>query len=105
MPLLRPCQIYMTASAWGSWLITTFLSRRSAGTMTAQSMWVSCNQYMGVLDSLYSADSIHRASIYYNKEVGQQGNAQMQRKQTLHPFFCTHSGKHFGIFQRDQVQQ
>lgn len=37
------------------------LSPHSAGTMTAQSMWVSCNQYKSVLDCLYSVDSL---SIY-----------------------------------------
>lgn len=35
----------MTASAWGSWLITAFVSWHSAGTVTAKSTWVSCNQY------------------------------------------------------------
>lgn len=39
------CQIYMTASAWGSWLITAFISWHSAGTVTAKSTWVSCNRY------------------------------------------------------------
>ncbi len=76
----------MTVSAWGSWLITTFTSRHSAGTMTAQSTWVSCNQYMGVLDSLYSADS--KYIVTRNKS----GNREMYRcreKQTsilIHTF-------------------
>lgn len=59
--------------------------------MTAQSMWVSCNQYMGVLDSLYSADAIY-IYIYCNKErARQEGDPQVQgkNKQPRHPFLCT----------------
>lgn len=98
MPLLCTCQIYMTACAWGSRLIATFISRHSAGTVTAQSMWESCNLYMGVLDSLcvYSADS-----IYCNKSGNRETHRCREKQTTWHLFLCTHSSKHFGIFQRD----
>lgn len=65
----------------GGWLITTFTSpKNSAGTMTAQSMWVSCNQYMGVLDSPYSADAIY---IVTRKRARQQRDPRMQWKTNI----------------------
>lgn len=95
------CQIYMTASAWGSWLITTLTARHSSGTMTAQSqsMWMRCNQYMGVLDSLYSAGSIY--IVTRTSQAAGRFIRAAEKQTSQHPFLCAHSDRSFGIFHRD----
>lgn len=98
---------WQPAHGWrgGSWLITTFTSpKTSAGTMTAQSMWVSCNQYMGVLDSPYSADAIHIAT---RKRARQEGDLQMQWKTNIPDIHSyAHNEASALVFSRGtQVQQ
>lgn len=98
---------WQPAHGWrgGSSLITTFTSpKNSAGTMTAQSMWVSCNQYMGVLDSPYSADAIH---IVTRKRARQEGDLQMQWKTNIPDIHSyAHNEASALVFSRGtQVQQ
>lgn len=51
---LSTCQLFMTASTWGSWLIITFIFWHSAGITTEASTWVSADHSISVLNSLYS---------------------------------------------------
>lgn len=63
--------------------------------MTAQTMWVRCNQHMGVLNSLHAIYILTR-----NKSDNRETHRCREKQTCWHPFLCTHPSKHFGIFQR-----